>query len=506
MSSRTAVLRGVVWCGPVLVVEIVALCVGLGRRPQRADDEGTYVAQAWSSLHSGALAHYTYWYDHPPAGWMQLALWFGATGALARHQSAVLAGREAVVTATLAATVLTWLLTRRLGGSPVAATVAAAVFAISPLAVAFHRMVYLDDLAVPWVLLAAVLVTARHRQLPAWAGAAAACAVAVLTKETTVLVVPSLAWVAAQRGHPAVRRTAAGVAVPLFVLLVAVYPVSAAIKDELLPGAGHVSLLGSAWFQVAGREAGGSVLDATSDTARTLASWWSLDAPFVVAGLAAAVLATARQRLRPIAVLVLGHVAVALRPGGYLPVPFVVVLLPFGAVLVALVVEGGLRAWLRHDRRFPRSLTRAMAAGTVLAVVAVGAFWVPSATQGLRWLTTADADRPMRSAERWLAAHVGRHAVVVVDDAMWLDLVRAGRDPDDVVWFHKLDSDPEVRRRTDDGRTVDYVVTTVSVREDLAHLPLVHAAVRRAVLERRFGSGEDRVDVWRVARRTGGRA
>src|SRR5215217_4607702 len=45
------------------------------------DDEGTYVAQAWAILHQGRLAHYTYWYDHPPLGWIQIAGWAWLTHA-----------------------------------------------------------------------------------------------------------------------------------------------------------------------------------------------------------------------------------------------------------------------------------------------------------------------------------------------------------------------------------------------------------------------------------------
>ena len=40
--------------------------------PAFFDDEGTYLSQAFAT-YGGDLAPYTYWYDHPPAGWIQLA-------------------------------------------------------------------------------------------------------------------------------------------------------------------------------------------------------------------------------------------------------------------------------------------------------------------------------------------------------------------------------------------------------------------------------------------------
>lgn len=68
-SNRTRRRIGVVLS--VLLVGLAQL-VNVTGWPVFGDDEGTYTAQAWAVLH-GDLAHYTYWYDHPPAGWIQLA-------------------------------------------------------------------------------------------------------------------------------------------------------------------------------------------------------------------------------------------------------------------------------------------------------------------------------------------------------------------------------------------------------------------------------------------------
>ena len=43
--------------------------------PYFENDEGTYLSQAWSLLNQGQLSPYTYWYDHPPLGWMLVAAW-----------------------------------------------------------------------------------------------------------------------------------------------------------------------------------------------------------------------------------------------------------------------------------------------------------------------------------------------------------------------------------------------------------------------------------------------
>src|SRR5512145_868577 len=50
---------------------VLSLC-NLDGAPSYQDYEGTYTAQAFA-VHSGSLAPYTYWYDHPPLGWIQIA-------------------------------------------------------------------------------------------------------------------------------------------------------------------------------------------------------------------------------------------------------------------------------------------------------------------------------------------------------------------------------------------------------------------------------------------------
>ncbi len=50
----------------------VVNAIGLYTGPIRFDDEGTYVSQALAVL-DGSLAPYTYWYDHPPLGWILLS-------------------------------------------------------------------------------------------------------------------------------------------------------------------------------------------------------------------------------------------------------------------------------------------------------------------------------------------------------------------------------------------------------------------------------------------------
>ncbi|MFD0597800.1 hypothetical protein ACFQZ4_40500 [Catellatospora coxensis] len=82
--------------------------------PAASDDEGTYLAQAWAVQQGLGLGHYTYWYDHPPLAWIQLAALSWLPAALS-DGLAVPTGRYAMLAVTAAILLLTYLLGRRLG-------------------------------------------------------------------------------------------------------------------------------------------------------------------------------------------------------------------------------------------------------------------------------------------------------------------------------------------------------------------------------------------------------
>ncbi|MDN3494780.1 glycosyltransferase family 39 protein [Planococcus sp. APC 4015] len=483
------------WISPVILVAAVVSFVNIGGSPQRIDDEGTYTAQAWAILNLGEIAHYTYWYDHPPLGWLQIAGYAQLTGAFARWDLAVLAGREASIVATLVAAVLLWALARRIGMTRPAAAAAALIFSLSPLALQFHRTVYLDNFAVLWLVLAFFLASERRNQLAAFAGAAVSFGVAVLTKETFLLALPFVIWVMLRSAQRETRRYTLSVATSLVVLIGASYLVLAAVKGELLAGPGRVSLMDGVLFQLSTRESSGSPFDPDSLMSATLGMWWQLDPVFIVTALLASVLAVFHRRLRPYGVLVLAMTAFMFRPGGYLPVPYVIILIPFGALVIAGVVDAAVARARR--RTAPR---RGLAFGVIAVGVAAAVAAAPLWTAQLRGFLLADLDAPMRDAQAWLGDNASRDQRLIVDDAMWVDLVEAGWDRDNVVWYYKLDTDPAVQALSPNGwRDSDYIITTDSMRTSPDSFPEVGQALRNSVIVASFGDGDQQVDVRRIA-------
>jgi len=153
------------------------------------------VAQAWAVLYMHTLTHYSYWYDHPPLGWIQIAAFAWITDGFNRVADAVYVGREFMWCLTLVGCVLVYVLCRRLGLRQVTSAVAVLLFGLSPLAQYFHRMVSLDNIETIWVLAALVAATSAKAGWGPALRTGICTAVAVLSKETALIFLPVIVWV-----------------------------------------------------------------------------------------------------------------------------------------------------------------------------------------------------------------------------------------------------------------------------------------------------------------------
>lgn len=455
------------WLGAVIVALLLAavgavMLTNLAGYPARSIDEGIYASQAWSVLERAELAPYTYWYDHPPVGWLLLAGVLGITRGLARAANVVLAGREVIVGLHLVSCALLYTWARRLDLNRGFAALAVVLFGLSPLTVFFARQVLLDNLAVPFVLAAFALAASPSRRLFAGAAAGLCFGLACLTKETSLLLLPALAWQLWQCTQPSTRRYVIAVTGSLFALTLSSYALLAVLRGELLPGAGHVSLWDGIAFQLVTRDGTPPLWQGGAQQVSTLQRWLGLDPWLLATGVAAVLPALALRRLRPAAVAML-TLAASGATTRYLPAMYVIALLPFGALLVAGLLD---RVWrLRTGWRFlPRPGAPVALAGLVAAALVVAPVWSLDVKQQLE----RDEDEPVREAYRWITEHVEPGARLLVDEPLRIELVARGGWPEqDAVWTYKLDPDPEVAAANPGGwRDFDYVVTTASSRGD----------------------------------------
>ncbi|MCD9873598.1 ArnT family glycosyltransferase [Streptomyces guryensis] len=505
-SSRPDLLL----CGALLVAILAVQGWNIADYPTLSDDEGTYLAQAWAVQQGRGLAHYTYWYDHPPLGWIQIAVLTWIPSWLSPGSMTVGSMRVVMLIVSAASAVLVYVLARRLSLPRWAAGLAMALFGLSPLSVVLQREIFLDNLAVMWTLLAFTLAASPSRHLWHHFGAGLAAATAVLTKETMLVVLPALFVTMWRHSHRDTRKFAMTGAVTACALIGFSYPLFALLKGELLPGGGHVSLWEGITYQMT-RPGSGSILDQGSGSYGVLHSWLYYDRVLPLGGLAGALLLVATWRWSVTARALAGPAltvailtGLALRPSGYLPAMYVIQALPF----LALVLAGGtasvaqvvLRRWRADGEK--RYLTGGRYALAAVLALAAGAYVLPRWYDGDRTAVTADANAPYRSASKWLSTEVAdpKDTRVLVDDALWLDLVHDGYRPGlGVIWFYKADLDPAVTKTLPHGwKDLDYVVASPTVRRDAVDLPNVKAAIEHSKPVATFGTGPDRIEIRRI--------
>lgn len=426
--------------------------------PAFGDDEGTYMAQGSSALHNGRLAHYTYWYDHPPAGWLQIALLM-LVPSLVGVDVDVASGRYAMVLYALLTAALIYQLGKNSGLRRSTALIAMLLWGLSPLVVSEARQVLLDNVAMPWFVGAAVLATNRGKVLWMHLAAGLCFGVAITTKETMALLAPALLvalWVYAYK--PTRKFSLVG-AVTMTVLTISIYPLFAALKSELFSGAGHVSVEDAIKFQLISRASSGSIFDPNTVAYEVVHRWLYYDQFLVLGGAAAGLLCLAFRRFRFIGVLVLLMGSVLFR-GGYLPEMYVVALLPFAALAMCALGEMlALQMWRLKAGRVP--VGALIAALLFASIAAFAPIWKDRNTQ----LLQEQANVQFYAAVDYMKANLSRDTRIVANDAYFNPLVNAGwRDDgwDGPIWMYKLGLDPIAMGQylPDGWKDVDYIVDT----------------------------------------------
>ncbi|MFC1414120.1 ArnT family glycosyltransferase [Streptacidiphilus sp. N1-12] len=490
---------------------------GMYDSPSRFDDEGSYTAYAWAVQYKHVLGHYTYWYAHPPLGWIQIAVWNTLTNGFAHAPYAVAAARNFMLVCKLVSIPLMYGLAARMGFTRLGRVIAIALFAFSPLAVYFTRAALLDNIVTPWLLASFFFAASPRRSIRGATASAVCLAVAVLSKETALLYLPAVVVMLWQHTDKRNRRFQLGLFGAWFTMLCTAYPLYALLHNELLIGPGHVSLEWAVKWQLFNRTGSGSIFDPHSLAHTVIRSWMDQDAWLPKLTLALVVPALAIRRTRALALAFAIQVVQLLR-GGYLPYPYVIAMIPFAALTVAGTVDwvwqlgrDGMLTRLK-PRKWPRARRWTWSA-LVLAVVAamtvtIGHAW----SYPLRDLRTQDRDAGSAAALAWVEANVPHSAYVVVDDAFWVDLVRDGFPQSHVIWFTKLDVDPAVRVPGHPQWTgIDYVL--LDQQDDLSlHMqndgqpspdtrktyPTLGTALAHATVAAHYGTGLDSVTVRQV--------
>ena len=150
-ESTTAKAWPLIVLVALLVVSGLAHGTNMYRFPYYENDEGTYMARAWSFATEGELAPTNYTYDHAPAGWILISLWTMLTGGFFTFGFAINSGRVLMLILHLLSAALLFDIARSLSKSVIVASIAVLIFSLSPLAIYFQRRVLLDNIMVFWL-------------------------------------------------------------------------------------------------------------------------------------------------------------------------------------------------------------------------------------------------------------------------------------------------------------------------------------------------------------------
>lgn len=486
------------WCDRLVLVVLglaaAAMSVwNLDGAADYMDDEGTYTAQAFSVL-EGELAPYTYWYDHPPLGWIQLGALAWIPNMLGLGDGSYIGTtRYAIAPFFVATALLIYLIARRLDVHRSFAALGVVVYIFSPLALVFGRSVYLDNIGTTWLLLAFWMAISPRTALWHHVGAGLFFALAVLSKETLALFGPAL--MVALLNRPAWTNRKFSVVGFLAVggIVLGFYPLTAILRGELLPGPDHVSLQEALEYQLMNRSGSGSIWAADSNAAEHLHGWLNLDTHIIVAGLLAGLVCLLQRRTLWITVVVVFFALPVVSGRGYLPAMYIVAILPF----FALGLSAGLNIVWGWLTRFVASVTpeaRRSARHAGATYLAVGFL----AVTGPQWfgqntaLLTQEANSEWATTLQWVKDNVPREDTVVVPYVMWKDLSAAGRnDPWTVIATEKVDLDLEFLLENPEGAAdIEWIVVGPFTEAAIeSHgLSMVGQALEESVAVKTFGA------------------
>lgn len=485
----------------MLVCGIIHAC-NMFHFPRYEMDEGTYMANAWAIL-NGLITPYPYGYGHPPLAWMQIASWVELTGGFFTFGNAMNSGRVLMLLYALVSNLLVYLLTRRLTESRIAALLALFIFSLSPLSTIYQRQVFLDNIAVFWLLLSLYLLLTGKSRLLYVVCSALSLGIAILCKEVFLLFVPALfyaVWLHTttfQRKFALIAFTYVVVATSsLFVLL-------AILKGELfpyewhLPGDTHkhLSMIGTFIAQGQRGQNEGSLLDSWH-------FWWSTDPVLMTLSIAAPLcnlLALRWNRKQFLCGLLSLSFWLLLMRGGVVFSFYLIPLIPITAINAALlshalasrvgtlIQEPGnalFTSWkpISHTpaRRASHQPNKLRLAMQTLLLTALIALLVPYNLVHSQDALTEKPTAAQVQTLSWIREHVPRSAFIVINSYLYLDLREPGGQgvgigatyPYAHVYIN-VATDPEIYGRLlqNNWDRIDYIVADAEVLAYIKNSP-----------------------------------
>ncbi len=464
-----------------LITAGIAHAYNMFNYPQYGLDEGTYMSSAWAIIH-GMLAPYPYGYGHPPLGWIQIAGWVQLTGGFFTFGDANNTGRVLMLFYAVASTLLVYLIMRRFDGSRVTALLAMVMFSLSPLCIAYQRLVLLDNIATFWLLLSIYLIVVSNSRLLLIVFAAIAFGCSLLSKEVMILFFPAMIYAVWLHTTKFQRKFALVAFIYCFVAIGSTFILMAILRGELLPPISwlpgdthpHLSIFSTYLQQVQRGQSQGNLIESINN-------WDGQDALFIILAIATTIfnLIVGRWKRKSLllALLALSFWTLFLRNGIIFPF-YIIPLLPLSAFNAAVAINTVIRWLSKYLRPLLGSMTRLDIARAIIIFGLIGSIVVydmqhsaPIFTQNLTFVQT--------NALTWVRNNMPHNAVVVINSYFYTDLHEKGGEGvgngtifqhADIYW--NVAYDPELHDGLLDNNwdNIDYIVTDAPMKYDIQHL------------------------------------
>ncbi len=464
-----------------ILVAAIAHATNMLKFPYFENDEGIYMSQAWSVLTGHGMANYTYWYDHPPVGWIQIALWLGLTGGPDTFGMSVVSGRILMLILHLGSSFFLFRLGQKITGSPYVGAIAVFLFSLSPLGLYFQRRVLLDNFMTFWVLAALYLIVCRYSEsLGPILLSAVSFGIALLSKEVAIVFLPAilyLLWIKLDKRHrPLAFSSWLGV---VFIIGLQWF-IYAILKGELfasgtfLGGTNeHVSLLQTLQYQ-ASRGDGHGMFSLDNEFWHNMREYWLTRDPFIVT---AGPIATFLNLLigwkrRDFWVAAFSSLCILgfLARGALVIEYYIVPAIPFFALNIALLAywcfknyRNLLNKFVGRKGLFILRTGEGLVAIGIIVALSNTIFWNEPGRNNF----LSDQTAQQLQSLTWVKNNLPENAFIVTDQYNLLDLQRAGLTKAHSHW--KVARDPDVREAilNNDWHNIDYIVATPQVNNDI---------------------------------------
>jgi endo-1,4-beta-D-glucanase Y/4-amino-4-deoxy-L-arabinose transferase-like glycosyltransferase len=452
----------------ILLIIFLVHYVNLFQYPYYENDEGAYVSQAWSIIKFNSLAPYTYWYDHAPFGWFLIAFFSKILGGFYTLGTAINTGRAMMMFLHIVSSFFVIQIVKKSTKSTLAGFVAALAFSVLPLANYFQRRVLLDNILMFWFLPAFYLLLDTKLKIRNLIVSAVLFAIAILSKESGVFFIPGVLYLILTGLHKTQRIVGLIIWTGFFASVIAIYPMLAILKTELLPSTDKVSLLETLSFQ-ATRGDNKAFWIAGSDFMRAYESWITRDMGSVyllIVLISLSFLLTIffwRNRIWTGTFLLLVCYLYYLLRGKIVLELYIIPLFPVVGILTGFMVA---RIFSFSDmiQKYLKSLFFVVISSLLLflqIVINPVAFFKNETIQ-------------YNSAVTWIRNNLPADTKIVVDGGVLLEL-RDSKDGKEKVyqnadWYWKTDLDPDVRTKklNDNPENIDYILATFQYYNDIS--------------------------------------